>query len=130
MNIDRIDFSEADKLLNTVDDPSTQLNIDVARWIQQTDLVVDGQNVTEGMGEVELPVLCVLARSDFIVPELSVLSIKNAYTSEQSDELIDTLRVGADKRSSDEWYAHADLFIGDDAEEDVFVPMADWLNAH
>lgn len=130
MNIDRIDFSDIDKLLNTVDDPSTQLNVDVARWIQRTDIVVAGQNVTEGMGDVELPILCVLARSDFIVPERSVLSIQQAYSPQQADELIDTLRVGADKQTSDRWYAHADLFIGDDAESDVFVPMGDWLSAH
>jgi alpha-beta hydrolase superfamily lysophospholipase len=130
MNIDRIDFSEADELLKTVDDPSTQLNVDVAHWIQRRDMVVNGQNVTDGMGDVELPILCVVARSDFIVPESSVLSIQNAYSPERASELIDVLRIGADKETSDEWYAHADLFIGDEVEEDLFVPMADWLADH
>lgn len=127
MNIDRIDFSQADQLLKTVDNPSTQLNVEVAEWIRQRDLMVAGRNVTEGMGEIEVPILCVMANNDLIVPEASVLSIREAYGAERADEQVDVLRVGEDPEVSDAWYAHADLFLGESAEADVFRPMADWL---
>jgi hypothetical protein len=35
------------------------------------------------------------------------------------------LRVGDDQN----WYAHADLFIGNDAPRALFEPMASWLRA-
>lgn len=127
MNIDRIDFSEADQLLKTVDNPSTKLNVEVAEWIRQRDLTVAGRNVTDWMGDIEVPILCVVANNDLIVPEESVLSIREAYDAERADEQIDVLHVGADPEVSDEWYAHADLFLGESAEHDVFRPMADWL---
>lgn len=127
MNLDRIDFSRSDELLNTVDDPSTRLNVEVAEWIRNRDLVVNGTNVTEGIGNIDSPILCVLANSDLIVPPASVLSVREAFDEKRAERQVDVHRVGEDPEQSDAWYAHADLFIGEEAEEDVFEPMADWI---
>ena len=123
MNANQIDLSQADELVKTVDDPNPYLNRQIANWIQKRDLVVGGRNVTDAIGAVEdLPILCLLANKDGIVPEAAALSITRAY----DPDLVDTMVVGGD---GDDWYAHADLFIAETAREQVFVPMAGWIGA-
>jgi alpha-beta hydrolase superfamily lysophospholipase len=123
MNASQIDLSQADELVKTVDDPNPYLNRQIANWIQKRDLVVAGRNVTEAIGAVEdLPILCLLANKDGIVPEAAALSITRAY----DPDLVDTMTVGGDEG---DWYAHADLFIAETARERVFEPLADWISA-
>ncbi|MGM0557556.1 MAG: alpha/beta hydrolase [Myxococcota bacterium] len=121
MNASQIDLSQADELVKTVDDPNPYLNRQIANWIQQRDLMVAGLNVTEGVAAVEeLPILCLLANKDGIVPESAALSISRAY----DPDLVETMIVGG---AGDDWYAHADLFISESARDEVFVPMASWI---
>lgn len=123
MNASQIDLSQADDLVKTVDDPNPYLNRQIAHWIQQRDMVVAGLNVTEAIGALEdLPILCLLANKDGIVPQEAALSVKRAVAPDLIDEMI----VGG---SGDNWYAHADLFISENARDEVFVPMARWIQA-
>ena len=65
------------------------------------------------------PVLAVVANADGIVPAATARSIEGVLGTEH----VDVLEVGDDKR----WYAHADLFIGKAAHEEVFDPIDRWL---
>ena len=66
-------------------------------------------------------VLCVLANRDGIVPPAAARSVETILGADR----VHVLEVGED----DAWYAHADLFIGDTCQQDVFEPMRAWLAA-
>jgi len=119
MNADEVDLTQADQLVQTVDDPVPWINRQIARWIRHKDLVVDGVNVTEGLGAVDTPVMVVLANKDGIVPVPAAMSVADAIGRDQ----VTVLEVGDPVR----WAAHADLFIGEGAQERVFAPMSAWL---
>ncbi len=125
MNVDQIDLSQADQLVRTVEDPNRRLNRQIGRWIHARDLVVGGVNVTDALGGLKgVPILCVLANGDGIVPPEAALSVARALPAgEDGRQRVDILKVGTDK----DWFAHADLFISRLAQEQVFAPLADWL---
>lgn len=119
MNANMIDLSVGDQLVNTIDDPVPHINRQMARWMKQRDLVLEGVNVTEALRGSTLPVFCVIANADGIVPPDTVLSPKWVFAS----DVVDSLEVGDSK----DWFAHADLFISELAEERVFRPLLTWL---
>jgi pimeloyl-ACP methyl ester carboxylesterase len=119
MNVHQIELDRAGDLVKTIDDPHPKLNREIARWIRHGDLVVGGVDVTRALAEIETRTLCVLANRDGIVPEASVLSIREVIGTDD----VSLLRVGDD----DNWFAHADLFISEHAEREVFEPLGDWL---
>lgn len=121
MNKHMIDLSRADELVQTVDDPVPRLNKQIAHWIKGRDLVVDGRNVTNSLKGLELPTLAVIANADGVVPVETALSIQNVLAPNS----VDVLFVGDDHH----WFAHADLFVSDHAQDRVFAPLSDWLAA-
>jgi len=80
---------------------------------------VDGVHVTRAMREVTQPLLLVVANQDGIVPERVATSAARAWGG--SD--VTTLRIG----TPEDWYAHADLFVGHASPEIVFAPIERWL---
>lgn len=119
LNSEIIDMSAADELIKTIDDPSRRLTRQIAHWLKARDLVVDGLNISQALYDVEVPVMCVLANQDGIVPPQAALSVLDHIGSRQTR----VVRVG-DQRYP---HAHADLFISHGAKESVFEPMATWL---
>ncbi len=119
MNAAEIDMAKAGQIVNTVDDPVPWINVQMARWMKNKDLVVGGLNVTEALEGLELPVLCVLANADGIVPPATALSIRDVAAPGS----VDVLEVGDD----DVWFAHADLFAARSAQAKVFEPLREWL---
>ncbi|MBI2378751.1 MAG: alpha/beta fold hydrolase [Deltaproteobacteria bacterium] len=117
MNARNIDLSNPEILAQTVDDPSPELNREIAEWLRTKDLMLDGVNVTEALARVSVPTLAVIANADGIVPRESVRAVENVMPR------VDVLEVGDDR----DWFAHADLFINDRAQELVFDPLAAWL---
>ncbi len=121
MNAAHVDLSCAAELAQTVEDAHPRTNHDIARWIGARDLILRGVNVTESLAKQSLPLLVVIGNRDGIVPERSALSAIDAWGGADKE----VLRVG----TPEDWYAHADLFIGDDAPRVVFDPVAKWLRA-
>lgn len=121
MNARRVDLTQADQLVNTVEDPVRYINRQVARWVQGRDLQLRGVNTSEALAGLPLDVLVVLANRDGIVPPAAACSVQQILGTGR----VDVLRAGDDVH----WYAHADLFIGDEAEQAVFEPMAAWLQS-
>jgi len=119
MNAAICDLSQADQMVRTVDNPNRRLNVQIAKWIAARDLIVDGRNVTEAMASIDRPLMCVLANADGIVTPESALSVRTAMP----DGLVDVLTVGDDRT----WFAHADLFVSEHAQERVFEPLRFWL---
>jgi len=115
----RIDLSQADALVQTVEDPVPRLNAQIARWFRSVDLELGGLNVTDALSSVDRPVLCVVANQDGIVPPAAALAVRDVMPR------VDVLAVG-DAQSR---YAHADLFISEGVQQDVFDPMLRWLEA-
>lgn len=119
MNADQVDLRAAGELVKTVENPSPRLNRQIARWVHSGDLQVGGRNVTEALRVRDLPVLCVVANRDGIVPPASVLSVQDPIPT------ADVLHVG----DEEVWFAHADLFVSHTAQTAVFQPLATWLDA-
>jgi len=117
------DLTRPEALVNTIDDPIPRINAQIARWVQARDLVIDGRNLSVDAASIRLPLLTIVANADGIVPEATVTS---------GDQLVGTeaaLRkviVAGDARAR---MAHADLFMSNVAEQYVFSPLADWLDA-
>ena len=115
-------LSQPDLLVQTVEDPDSDLNREIAGWIKNRELVLaTGSNVSAHMRTVASPLLCVLGRQDGVVqPGTARLVYEHVASQDKT-----LLEVG------DETYpvAHADLFIGRDAEARVFRPVADFLLA-
>ena len=119
MNTNRIDLSQADQLVRTVDDPIPYLNKQIAHWVGTQDLHVAGLNVTQQMACIDTPTLCIVANADGIVPASTAVSVRDAIGTDD----VEILNVG----NSEDWFAHADLFISDLAQDQVFEPLHDWL---
>lgn len=119
MNSEQIDMSEASELIKTVENPNRYLNLQVSHWIRSRELRVAGVDVTEAMGDINLPLLCVAANEDGIVPRQAATSIIDAIGSDD----ISYMLIGDDEH----WHAHADLFIADGIQDRFFEPMSNWL---
>lgn len=122
MNAAHVDLSHAAEMAKTVEDAHPRTNHDIARWIGARDMILRGVNVTDALRQRDLPLLVVLGNRDGIVPEKTALSAVDAWGGRD----VEVLRVG----TPEDWYAHADLFIGNDAPAKVFDPVARWLRAH
>lgn len=114
-------LGQADLLVQTVEDPDSDLNRQIAGWIKNRELVLGSVNVSAHLKSVEYPLLCVLGRQDGVVPAGTARLVYEHVGSRDKT----LLEVG------DESYpvAHADLFIGRDSEARVFRPVADFLLA-
>ncbi|MBI5513622.1 MAG: alpha/beta fold hydrolase [Deltaproteobacteria bacterium] len=121
LNTRTTDISRAEEMIQTVEDPIPEVNRDIARWIKSRDLLVDGANLTHSMAGVRNPLLCVVALDDGIVPPETARSPLSHLGSLVREELAVGGRHGP--------YAHADLFLGRDAEARVFAPLGAWLLA-
>ncbi len=119
INASQVDLRSADELVKTVENPSPRLNRQIARWVGEGDMTVGGRNVTRALRDRTLPVLCVVANRDGIVPPAAVLSVRGPIPTAE------VLHVGDD----DVWFAHADLFVSHTAQDAVFGPLATWLRA-
>jgi len=119
MTASRVDLEKAEVLIQTVEDPIRQLNRDLAEWIRDGDLVIGGRNVTKALSQTTVPILSLYGRQDGIVLPSTATAIATLLPEEQ----VTVLGVGDAERR----YAHADLFISEGVQEDVFKPLVAWL---
>ena len=114
-----VDMNAMGTMLRTVETPSRHVNREIARWVLDQDLHFGAVNITRELGRVVHPLLCVVANADGIVPAATALSGFHAIGSVYKD----VLHVG-DERTP---FAHADMFVANDAHTRVFAPIAAWL---
>ncbi len=113
------DLSRADEMVQTVEDPNSQINEEIAHWVASRDLIVGGLNVSRAMGAMRHPLMCVVAKNDGIVPERTARGVYDQSGSTDKELLV----VGDD----DHPIAHADLFLSNGAQEKIFMPIANFL---
>ena len=113
------DLSQAEKLVQTVEDPHPIINREIAEWIKRGDLVVRGVNVSKKLPELTHPFFCVVANDDGIVLPATSRHTYDVIGSEKKELLV----VGDPEQP----IAHADLFLFTGAQERVFAPIADFL---
>jgi alpha-beta hydrolase superfamily lysophospholipase len=116
---DIVDLSQAEQLVQTVENPNRHVNREVAEWLRSRDLILNGVNVSERVRALKTPLLTVIANADGIVPRESVLWPHMNAASERRD----LLEVGTYSIP----LAHADMFVSRHAPDMVFTPLADWL---
>ncbi|RME21760.1 MAG: alpha/beta fold hydrolase [Deltaproteobacteria bacterium] len=126
MNARQVDLSRPDQLVRTIDDPIPTINREIARWVRQRDLVIRDVHVPRTLESMARrgtapPVLAVVANRDGIVPPATARSIEDVL----GPQLVTVLEVG----DRQHWYAHADLFVSNDAARTVFTPIERWLAA-
>jgi pimeloyl-ACP methyl ester carboxylesterase len=121
MNPSITDTTAAREMVKTVEDPNRFINRQIARWIRERDLVIEGVNVSEGLWRVTRPLLCVIASGDGIVPRTTAELPYHRVGS----PIRRLLTVGDDVVS----LAHADMFVSNEAHRRVFEPLARWLAA-
>ena len=118
LNPAHVDLHALHEMARTVENPQPRLNRELSEWLAAGSLTVRGRNIAEALQTVTTPLLVTLANRDGIVPTDSVSSVRTRWGG-RADELV----VG----TPDDWYSHADLFIGNEAPAKVFAPIAAWL---
>lgn len=114
-----VDLRNKDLLLQTVENPNRFINKEIAHWLNNRDLIINGKNLTHEFHRLKNPLFCLLANSDGIVPPMTALSAHEMAGS----KIKETLVVGTDRLR----FAHADLFVSKYSHDMVFEPIADWL---
>ena len=113
------DMSRWREMLATVEDPVQQINGEIAQWILDRDLTLQGTNITTAVSGLRNPLLCVVALQDGIVP---VETARSPYVHSGA-----TVKALLEVGDAEQPHAHADLFLSREAEARVFEPTAQWL---
>lgn len=119
MHPEIVDMRAAAEMTRTVEDPNRHVNRQIASWIRSRDLLVRGANLSEAIGGVTGPLLCVVANGDGIVPRETAefpLLASGARIKSRLDVGTSAVRM-----------AHADMFVSNEAQARVFEPVAAWL---
>lgn len=100
-----------------------KLATELVRWAGDGGVVrYDGVPVTEGLRNVDRPVLFVAGAADRVAPPSTVALAYEAWGGRDK-----TLRIVGVEHGAAADYGHGDLAIGRFAEQDVFEPIADFL---
>jgi pimeloyl-ACP methyl ester carboxylesterase len=118
-NTETIDVDHLPEMTATVEDPQPEVNRQIALWIRNRDLLLDGKNITLAVRDVAVPLLVVVSNRDGIVPTPTAMSAADFWGGPE----VEVLRIGDDH----DWYAHANLFVGNEAPTKVFAPLLEWL---
>ncbi len=119
LRAENVDLDKAQVLVRTVEDPVPAVNRQIARWLRDKDLVIDGRNVTDELGRFEGPFLCLYGNADGIVPRATAMT---AY-SHVGSSIRDVIPLGDEGVKM----AHADVYVSRYSHDALFTPMADWL---
>jgi pimeloyl-ACP methyl ester carboxylesterase len=126
MNPTITETAAAREMVRTVEDPNRFVNRQIADWVNARDLRLrarDGRvvSVGEGLRSVDVPLLCVIANGDGIVPRQTAIWPYETVASRDRT----LLEVG----DAEVELAHADLFVSNEAHRRVFEPLSQWLEA-
>jgi pimeloyl-ACP methyl ester carboxylesterase len=121
LNPETTDLRDRTRLIETVEDPSSGLNREIARWLRRKDLIVRGLNVSESLVNYTKPLFSVVALQDQIVPPETARHIFRTASSKT--------KVLIEVGTRDQPVAHADLFLGRGMQEQAFAPLAAFLRS-
>jgi pimeloyl-ACP methyl ester carboxylesterase len=119
MNPDATDLRHAAEMLPTVEDPSRHINREIAKWMRDKDLIINGRNLSDDAAHYDHELCTVYANGDGIVLKDTALYVHHAAQRARK-----TLVKAGDRTLP---YSHADLFVARDAERQVFAPVLAFL---
>lgn len=116
-------------LVNVIEDVPGPLNLDFVAWAVSPDgrLRLDGEDVLDRLGRVRLPALFFAGAADRLAPPASVRAAFDAWGCEHGEAPRRFVVLGKELGSHDD-YGHGDLAVGRHVHEDLFQPIADFLN--
>jgi len=120
VNASSSDLARASEMVQTVEDPHAGINREIAEWIGRRDLILRGVNVSTSIESMDVPLLCVVAKEDGIVPEATSRDVYDRMGTKDKQLLV----IGGEPAMP---IAHADLFLSKGAEKRVFSPIAKFL---
>ena len=121
LRAENVDLDKAQVLVRTVEDPVPAVNEQIARWLKDKDLVVDGRNVTGEFHRFGGPFFCLYGNADGIVPQDTAMT---AFTHTGS-AIREVMALGDDRIKM----AHADPYVSRYSHDALFRPMIDWLSS-
>lgn len=117
-----VDLKHPSLLLESVENPNRFVNRQIAEWVANKDLIIDGKSLTEELKKATNPLLCIIANGDGVVPPMTAMSAHEVISSKVKETMV----IGTDKLR----FAHADLFVSNHAHDMVFKPIAEWILKH
>ncbi len=119
LRAEHVDLSKADVFTRTVEDPVPAVNAQIARWMRNVDLMVDGVNLSEALARFDGPYLCVYSNADGIVDRDSAVSAFDKVSSRDKEIIaLGTAEIPM---------AHADIYISRHSHRFLFEPVMQWL---
>ena len=114
-------------LVNMIEDIPASLNADFLEWaVSGGDIRVDGARVLDGLARVRVPALFFAGNADQMAPPASVKSAFEAWGCEREGVVKQMLVMGKDFGFRAD-YGHGDLAMGTHAAEELFGPIARFL---
>jgi len=119
INPQNVDLSQPDELVKTVENPAPRINRQLAAWIRHGRLRIGGLDIVLGVDRVKNPLLLVTGSGDGIAPVSACAPVLEAWGGPTEHLHVDGQHP----------WSHGDLFIGHEAEQKVFEPMAAFLRS-
>lgn len=115
-------------LANVIEDVPGPLNYDFAIWAlsDKGALTLDGQSVVESLADVRVPALFFAGASDRIAPPTSVRVAYDMWAANHADVPKSFVLLGRNTGAHED-YGHGDMTIGTHVREDIFEPLAEFL---
>ncbi|KIG14340.1 Polyhydroxyalkanoic acid synthase [Enhygromyxa salina] len=127
LNVDRGATSRA--LVNLIEDVPAPLSADFAKWALGDGIVrVAGEDVLARLSEVHVPAIFFAGAADKVAHPEAVRAAYDAWGAD-TDEVEKRFVVLGVDNGCEQDYGHGDLAIGERLTAELFVPLAEFLNA-
>src|SRR6185295_10260235 len=88
VNASSSDLARESEMVQTVEDPHAGINREIAEWIGRRDLILRGVNVSTSIESMDVPLLCVVAKEDGIVPEATSRDVYDRMRAKDKELLV------------------------------------------
>jgi hypothetical protein len=115
-------------LANVIEDVPGPLNYDFAIWAlsDKGAVTLDGQSVIDSLADVQVPALFFAGASDRIAPPTSVRVAYDMWAASHPDVAKHFVLLGRNTGAHED-YGHGDMTMGTHVREDIFLPLAEFL---
>jgi pimeloyl-ACP methyl ester carboxylesterase len=117
-------------LANLVEDVPGPLNYDFALWAlsEKGNVTLDGQSVIDSLADVRVPALFFAGASDRIAPPTSVRVAYDMWAANHAAVPKYFVLLGRNGGAHED-YGHGDMAMGTHVREDIFQPVAEFLES-
>jgi hypothetical protein len=114
-------------LVNVIEDVPGPLNLDFATWASSLDgrITFEGKPVLDHLGELSIPIVFFAGAADRLAPPSSVRAAFDAWGERTGVHKRFVLLSRENGAKAD--YGHGDLAVGSHVKEEIFEPLAQFL---